>query len=104
MGSSAPSTPAKKKSLFITVVGEEICVWCTYIAGVHGDMECTYCVIHISFVQASVLYSCAISAHVYTCVCLGIHFCVFVKLCCSYTCLGMSAGWACAFVWVCVCI
>lgn len=108
MGSSAPNTRAKKKSLFITRLWEEICVRCTYVVGVHGNMQftcvCSHRGRHVSSVQACVLYSCVISAYVCTCVCLGICFCVCVRLCCSYTCLGMFAGWACAFVWVCVCL
>ena len=35
-------------------------------------------------------------SHVLPCVCVG--------LCCSDTCLGMSAGRARASVWVCVCL
>lgn len=71
-GFLCPQYTAKKKSLFITMVEEEICVRCTYIAGVHGNMHFT-CVyshrgMHVSSVQAGVLYSCVIRAYVSTCV------------------------------------
>lgn len=69
MGSYAPNTRAKK-SLFITGLWEELCVRCTYIVGVHGNMQftcvCSHHGTHVSSVQTCVLYSCVISACVYT--------------------------------------